>query len=290
MIREFQINDIDKVMEIWLASNLDAHSFVEADYWISNVAFVREQLLQAEIYVFEEQNKILGFVGVQENYLAGIFIDKAFRSLGIGKQLLDYIKNGHNIISLNVYKENRNAVKFYMREGFTIISEELDDATDCIEYLMQWDAEKAIDSKATNDQYSQDDSKDKKVIMSWIKTHKKQLILVGISIPTLTAIVLGIKNKESIKKLLDNLMDEIEKSYLYSSDWFKKATDAELNVAREKVRLDYCASGDDFKAACSLQNLLRRFDEELSKRAWGDEIPHAPNIHREHGWYLPNDD
>lgn len=133
-------------------------------------------------------------------------------------------------------------------------------------------------------------TEDKKSIMNWIKAHKKQLILIGISIPTLIAIVLGLKNKDAMMELLNNLKDEVEKANLYSSKWFEKATDAELNAAREKVRLDYCASGDNFKAACSLQNLLRRFDKELSKRAWGDEIPHAPSIHREHGWYLPNDD
>ena len=67
-------------------------------------------------------------------------------------------------------------------------------------------------------------------------------------------------------------------------------TDTELNDAREKVRIDFCSSGDDFKRACSLENLLSRFDKELSKRAWGDEILHAPSMHREHGWYLSNDD
>lgn len=86
------------------------------------------------------------------------------------------------------------------------------------------------------------------------------------------------------------MKEAIEELNLYSSKWFKNATDAELDIAREKVRLDYCSSGDDFKAAYSLQNLLRRFDDEMSKRAWGNETPHAPSIHREHGWYLPNDD
>lgn len=36
--------------------------------------------------------------------------------------------------------------------------------------------------------------------------------------------------------------------------------------------------------------ILRQFDKELSKRAWGSETPRPPSIHREHGWYLPNDD
>lgn len=141
-----------------------------------------------------------------------------------------------------------------------------------------------------NEKELEEVTEDKNGILTWMKAHKKQLALIGISIPTLIAIVLGLKNKDAIKDLFDNLKDEIEKANLYSSKWFENATDAELDTAREKVRLDYCSSGDDFKAACSLQNLLGRFDKEMSKRAWGNETPHAPSIHREHGWYLPNDD
>ena len=132
--------------------------------------------------------------------------------------------------------------------------------------------------------------KDRKGFVAWIKAHKKQLILVGVSIPTIIAVVLGLKNKDALKALWDNLNEEIKKSNIYSSKWFETVTDDVLSTEREKVRLDYCASGDNFSEASRLQNLLWRFDKEMSKRAWADEIPHAPSIHREHGWYLPNDD
>lgn len=130
----------------------------------------------------------------------------------------------------------------------------------------------------------------KKGFLVWIKAHKPQLITIGISIPTIIAVVLGLKNKDAIKCLWDKLSEEIKKADLYSPKWFETASDELLNTEREKVRLAYCSSGDDFSKANWLGNLLRRFDKELSKRAWGDEIPHAPSIHREHGWYLPNDD
>jgi len=147
-----------------------------------------------------------------------------------------------------------------------------------------------MNKEIQNKEESEEIADDKNGIVTWVKAHKKQLVLIGISIPTLIAIVLGSKNKDAIKELFDNLKDEIEKANLYSGKWFENATDAELDTAREKVRLDYCSSGDDFKASCSLQNLLGRFDKEMSKRAWGNETPHAPSIHREHGWYLSNDD
>lgn len=130
----------------------------------------------------------------------------------------------------------------------------------------------------------------KQAVIKWIKMHKAQLILAGISIPAIIALVLGLKNKDAIIKLWGNLQEEIKKANLYSSKWFETASDAELKLEREKVRLAYCSSGDDFSAASALQNLLWRFDKEMSKRAWGDKIPCPPSIHREHGWYLPNDE
>ena len=40
--------------------------------------------------------------------------------------------------------------------------------------------------------------KDRKGFVAWIKAHKKQLILVGVSIPTIIAVVLGLKNKNAL--------------------------------------------------------------------------------------------
>ena len=75
-----------------------------------------------------------------------------------------------------------------------------------------------------------------------------------------------------------------------SPEWFANYTDAELRSEREQIRLEYCSTWPDYRKADRLQRVLWKYDDELSRRAWGDEIPHAPDIHREHGWYLPNDD
>ena len=98
--------------------------------------------------------------------------------------------------------------------------------------------------------------KDRKGFVAWIKAHKKQLILVGISIPTITAVVLGLKNKDALKILWENLNEEIKKANMYSSKWFETVTDDVLSTEREKVGLEYCSSGDNFSEASRLQNLL----------------------------------
>ena len=147
-----------------------------------------------------------------------------------------------------------------------------------------------IDETATQEQNAEVEPETPKGVLAWLKAHKTQLILVGISIPTIIAVVLGLKNRDAIKVLWDQLNEEIKKANMYTSKWFESVTDETLSTEREKVRLAYCSSGNNFSEASRLQNLLWRFDKEMSKRAWGDEIPHAPSIHREHGWYLPNDD
>lgn len=133
-------------------------------------------------------------------------------------------------------------------------------------------------------------SDNKKEFIAWVKKHKKILIIVGISVPTVIAVVMGLKNEETIKELRESLKKAIEEADLYSAKWFDTASDEMLNTEREKVRFAYGSSGDNMIEAGRLQNLLWRFDKELSKRAWGDEVPHASSIHREHGRYLPNDD
>ncbi len=90
------------------------------------------------------------------------------------------------------------------------------------------------------------------------------------------------------KRLINNTNDDND--FSYSSKWIKSATNQELSTEREKVRKAYCSAGSDLNRATRLQILLYAFDEEMSKRAWGNEKPHAPCRSREHGWYLPNDD
>ena len=54
MVRAFQPADLDSVCALWLAANLQAHSFIPTEYWKANQALVRELLPQAEVYVYEK--------------------------------------------------------------------------------------------------------------------------------------------------------------------------------------------------------------------------------------------
>ena len=146
MIRELQKTDIDTVSQIWLDANRDAHDFIPAEYWENNFLPVKKMLLQAEVYVYMDEckNEIEGFVGMDQEYIAGIFVRKEVRSEGIGKALLDFVKEKKQELTLNVYRKNERAVRFYEREGFQIIDRTVDKSTDEKEYLMKWKGKGSI--------------------------------------------------------------------------------------------------------------------------------------------------
>ena len=138
MIRKLRKTDLDEVAYIWVHTNKKAHDFIAETYWDEHFEMVEGMLGDAEIYVFEEQGQIKGFVGLDGEYIAGIFVREKEQSLGIGKQLLDFVKSLKGQLKLNVYQKNERAIKFYTREQFEIQDEQTDEATGEAEYLMLW--------------------------------------------------------------------------------------------------------------------------------------------------------
>ena len=138
MIRKFETKDTKRVMKIWLEANLEAHDFVPSGYWLSQYQSVEEQLVQADVYVYEQDKEILGFAGMVDDYLAGIFVDKKCRSIGIGKALLECVKKNYPAFSLNVYQKNKRAADFYLREGLSVVSKGIDEDTAEADYTMAW--------------------------------------------------------------------------------------------------------------------------------------------------------
>ncbi|MCC4422453.1 GNAT family N-acetyltransferase [Limosilactobacillus reuteri] len=136
-IRKFKASDLDQVMEIWLNCNIEAHPFVEQQYWREHFQEVRKALLQSNVLVAENGDQLIGFAGLQENYLAGIFIKKEFRSRGIGSQLLTVIQQNYASLTLHVYVKNESAYHFYQQHGLKVIKKQIDE-TGNEEYMMQW--------------------------------------------------------------------------------------------------------------------------------------------------------
>ena len=138
MIRRMEPADTERVSEIWLEANREAHGFIPASYWEENFQMVKEMLPLAEVYVWEDTGGIQGFVGLNGDYIEGIFVKGSCRSAGVGRKLMDHCKETRSSLRLNVYEKNRRALAFYLREGFQITAEGVDEATEEREYGMEW--------------------------------------------------------------------------------------------------------------------------------------------------------
>ena len=113
--------DIEDVMQLWLYTNLKAHAFIPEYYWYENFNEVKSALSEAEIYVADQNKKVIGFIGLIDNYIAGIFVSEHMQLHGIGKQLLSIAKKRHPVLQLHVYKKNLKAIGFYQKQDFRII-------------------------------------------------------------------------------------------------------------------------------------------------------------------------
>ena len=111
MIRKMKPADLNAIMEIWLSSNLDAHSFVGRQYWQEQLPAVRAAIQDAEVYCYIATNDtIAGFIG--------LFVVSKYRQQGISSQLLVFVQGYHQQLTLVSYPQNQRAVAFYHRHGF----------------------------------------------------------------------------------------------------------------------------------------------------------------------------
>lgn len=139
MIRYMTIEQLDEVIDIWYEGNVETHTDVDQSYWLDNKDMVKEAMSNANIYVSMDGDKIAGFIGIAEGYyIAGVFVRNHYQGKGVGKSLLDFVKDKYDELALDVYKTNERALAFYKREGFVVVEESVDEATDLIECSMVW--------------------------------------------------------------------------------------------------------------------------------------------------------
>lgn len=95
---------------------------------------------------FDDRERVIGFVGGAirsgHGHISGIAVDKGYRTKGIGKTLLrtvehDFLANGHEKVTLEVRKSNRDAIRFYEQQGYKqlyIVKRYYADGEDAIVY------------------------------------------------------------------------------------------------------------------------------------------------------------
>lgn len=149
MIEKFNGTGLDEIMTIWLDGNIQAHSFIKAEYWAKAANQVREALPASDLYFYRESGAIKGFIGLTDNhYIAGLFVSTACQSRGLGRALLDHCKKLYLRLELDVFTANERALSFYLKNGFVIKSENFNSDFGHREYRLVWPGSLAPEDRA----------------------------------------------------------------------------------------------------------------------------------------------
>jgi len=117
-----QRSDFEAITTVWEASVRATHHFLQDADIRALRPLVREQYLpMVELRVYrDEQQNIVGFLGVADNRLEMLFVAPQVFGLGIGKQLLRFAIEQMNVTELDVNEQNAQALGFYQHQGFVI--------------------------------------------------------------------------------------------------------------------------------------------------------------------------
>ena len=143
MIRKWNTSQFEPLLGLWLESTTYAHPFIAEQYWQESLPIVRDTYLPAaETWVFEEEQRLQGFVSVIEaRFVGALFVAPNRLHHGIGSALLSVVKQRFSELSLEVYQKNSRAVNFYHAQGFRIQDSAWQDETRHPTWIMHWQAD-----------------------------------------------------------------------------------------------------------------------------------------------------
>lgn len=113
---------IEKLLEVWESSVRATHLFLSNDEINGIKQYVPEALNGVSVLIVaeDENGNPVGFMGVAEKMLEMLFVSNESRGQGIGKNLLQYGMEKHEIKELAVNEQNPLARGFYEHMGFEV--------------------------------------------------------------------------------------------------------------------------------------------------------------------------
>ena len=139
MIRVFKAEDSKEVVKLWYEASVIAHDFITPKYWEDKKGDMEHIYIpNSETYVYEEEKRVLGFVSLVDNYIAAIFVAPGEQGRGIGKEMMQFVKQKRSTLELGVYAKNTNSIAFYEKQGFVVVERDIDVATGEEEVVMKY--------------------------------------------------------------------------------------------------------------------------------------------------------
>jgi putative acetyltransferase len=124
VIRKYYEKEIPILIEIWEQSSSFAHPFLDVEFTkMVKKAMTEVYLPNSDTWVYIESKKIIGFISMIENEIGGLFVNPKHLSKGVGTSLVNFIKQFHKELEVEVFELNEIGKPFYEKYGFKVIKE-----------------------------------------------------------------------------------------------------------------------------------------------------------------------
>ena len=100
-------------------------SFFDAEL----VAIEKTWMAVAETWVYEDEERVVGFIALIGDEVGAIFVYPEMQGHGVGRALMDHARGLRDKLELNVFKQNEKGRRFYDRYGFRFVSEHVNEQT-----------------------------------------------------------------------------------------------------------------------------------------------------------------
>lgn len=110
----------------------------ELDERGSMQAFWRDIFETDKVWVAQTGSRIVGFCTRDDDNIGALYVIAGERSTGIGKRLLDLAKADRDWITVWAYEKNKDALRFYHREGLVELKREIEVESNLMNIEHRW--------------------------------------------------------------------------------------------------------------------------------------------------------
>jgi putative acetyltransferase len=124
MIRQYKESDQQDVLSVWEEASRIAHPFLSEAFQDQ----VRDDipalyLPNADTWVVESENQVVGFIALIGNEVGAIFLQPEHQGKKLGKLMMDKARELHGDLEVEVFEKNAIGRNFYKKYGFQLIEE-----------------------------------------------------------------------------------------------------------------------------------------------------------------------
>ena len=118
-IRRFHHDDTTALAALWLDAVRPVHGFFDEAELLRQQALVAETYLPgSETWVADAAGAPLGFIGLLDDFIGGLFVAPGAQGQGVGRALVAHALELRGRLELEVYAAKSGAHAFYARLGF----------------------------------------------------------------------------------------------------------------------------------------------------------------------------